>query len=516
MRNLIDTCRESISGILRGFDRIVFQGKFRSLQFTEGVQQFLSSRNILFKDARNWVQEQTERIIDDVEQTAMRETGRGITHLGSTRLRKEDIARQRQHKMGLEAGLIGAWSCVEECMSFRIRPAQGRPTMVPCSTRCKHLYLYFDDPTYGFMSVRLQTWFPFMIQIAMNGREWLGRSLDLAGIEHRRQQNKITQCADFDRAQLFLDQQAQRTDWRRLLSQFVPTIFPGLDNVVGGDMAYTWYGWQSEWATDLVFDDVRSVHSQMEGVLEHALTMGRSDAVMRFFDKSTNKDGMLRANASHNITSRMLNFGDGLRLRHWIGGNSVKIYNQFNVIRIETTVNNPGQFKIQRQTDASPDGRALPMRKGVQDMAMRAKVSNSVNNRMLDTLESRNGRTVGDIIDQTARKKVVREKRVRGLCPFGKDQDIIRAVAQPEFMLTGFSNADIREQIRRLPAFRGKTDKQLAGYVTRMIRLLRDHGLLRKYPRQHRYQVNAQGRELTNAVLSTLASEISVLTRKAA
>jgi hypothetical protein len=47
--------------------------------------------------------------------------------------------------------------------------------------KCKHLYFYYDHEDYGFMNIRLQTWFPYHIQIAMNGREWLRRSLEKLG-----------------------------------------------------------------------------------------------------------------------------------------------------------------------------------------------------------------------------------------------------------------------------------------------------------------------------------------------
>jgi hypothetical protein len=38
-----------------------------------------------------------------------------------------------------------------------------------------HLYKYFVHPQCGFMSARLQTWFPFNIQVCLNRREWLAR-----------------------------------------------------------------------------------------------------------------------------------------------------------------------------------------------------------------------------------------------------------------------------------------------------------------------------------------------------
>ena len=41
--------------------------------------------------------------------------------------------------------------------------------------KCLHLYHYLIHPLFGFMHLRLQTWFPFSLQVCLNGREWLAR-----------------------------------------------------------------------------------------------------------------------------------------------------------------------------------------------------------------------------------------------------------------------------------------------------------------------------------------------------
>ena len=48
--------------------------------------------------------------------------------------------------------------------------------------RCLHVYFYYMDREFGWMHVRLQTWFPFAIQVCINGREWLGQKLRRAGM----------------------------------------------------------------------------------------------------------------------------------------------------------------------------------------------------------------------------------------------------------------------------------------------------------------------------------------------
>jgi hypothetical protein len=93
---------------------------------------------------------------------------------------KRGTRHARQKARGIRTGLIGVWSCLESCTTFRAKfdPVRKFPQLHPDYAHCKHLYFYFDHADYGFCGVRLQTWFPFSIQIALNGREWLRRSLD--------------------------------------------------------------------------------------------------------------------------------------------------------------------------------------------------------------------------------------------------------------------------------------------------------------------------------------------------
>ena len=39
------------------------------------------------------------------------------------------------------------------------------------------------------MYARIQTWFPFHIQVGLNGREWLARPMDQQGLKYRPQRN---------------------------------------------------------------------------------------------------------------------------------------------------------------------------------------------------------------------------------------------------------------------------------------------------------------------------------------
>src|SRR5262249_28157152 len=74
----------------------------------------------------------------------------------------------------------------------------------------------FMDPEAGLSYVRLQTWFPFTVYVGMNGREWLARQMDKAGLGYQRRDNCFSWIEDWARAQQLLDEQGRR--WREKLA----------------------------------------------------------------------------------------------------------------------------------------------------------------------------------------------------------------------------------------------------------------------------------------------------------
>ena len=69
-----------------------------------------------------------------------------------------------------------------------------------------------------------------------------------------------------------------------------------------------------------------------------------------------------------------------------------------------------------------------------------------------------------------------------------------------EGALNGFRNRDLRAQIHPGPCSPEQTRRR-AARVTRQLRMLRAHGLIRKIPRTHRYILTQKGRQLTTAFL---------------
>lgn len=519
MDKLIRTFGDAIVGLANGFDRIVFQGMIRPLMYPEGAMGFFQRRRISFKDAREWVLEQTQRLVGAVEAWSLRECGDRITYLPSSSMRKEEIARRRQQEKGITVGLVGVWACVEAGGSYRLVPAEGAPKLRYVHTRCKHLYVYLDHRDYGFMSIRIQTWFPYRIQIAMNGREWVARQLEQAGIGFHKLGNKILHVDDAGAMQRFLDQQL-RTNWCTLLDSFVPLAFPTVTSTLGPDLGYTWTLWQSEWASDLMLSDRRDLDEVMTAAVRHAFIGGHPERLLRYFGHPVKRDGQPRRDFGGSLKTRVIELDEGYRIRHWLGSNSVKMYNECNVLRIETTINDPSAFRAHRRKQGAGKDAAtqlLPLRKGVADTTLRARAAQQVNDRFSDHVATtRSSQPFEAVLAAVSKRKRRRGRSVRALEPTGKDRTLLKAIADPRFTIGGFRNKDLRQILAGDPRYVGKTDRQRSNMTTRSIRLLRDHGVIRRLPKSRRYQLTASGRPLVTALQAALAASVQELTAIAA
>lgn len=508
--------RDVIKGILTGFDRIVFKGSILPLAHAAGAMSFCMSHGVLNKDFKRWAIEQTRQVVQSAEQLAREHCGRGIQPILSSKIRKEELAHKRQRETGTQSGLIGVWSATESCWSYRAQYSEraGHPLLHKEPMKCKHLYFYFDHARYGFMNIRLQTWFPYHIQMAFNGREWLRRSLEKAGSDFVVRGNKFLHIDDYARAQRLLNRQLD-TRWEHMLEGFLADAFPAQKAILGPHLSYYWTLWESEWATDFIFRSPDDIAPIADSLLRHAFMTGTGTRVLRYLDRPLKKDGTPRANLNHEVTSRLLDFHDGLRVRHWVDTNSVKGYNELNVFRAEMTMNQPDMFRVYRHTQGqarSEPKRLLPLRQGVADIVLRTKVSQDINERFVDNLAAAQCETpVRELLDGVIKAFTKEGRRVRALVPTGKDRPLLQAINDPAFCIAGLSNSDLREKLRDKIGYSHMTEKQLSAKISRQLRLLRDHGLIRKVPSRKRYLVTRKGRELTMALDALLAASTKQL-----
>jgi len=515
MDTLLYKHKGEIKGVLEGFDRIVFKGNLRPLSYAAGMQLYLSYHNVLNKDYKEWINVKTAAIISDAEKLTMERCGTNIQYLPSYHIRKEAAAHERQTELGIQSGLIGAWSCVESCRTYKAAfdKAAGFPQIKHENSRCKHLYFYYDHEEFGFMSVRLQTWAPYELQIALNGRNWLKRLLEKSGVGFALDGNKFFDVEDFEIAQKLLDSQLD-TRWVDMLSGFLPDVFPSMQSLLGAEMSYTWTLWQSEWAKDYIFHDPQYLVLHMGHLLRHAFITGTGDRVLRYFGRPVRINGQPHWAAKPELATRMNQWYDGARIRHWMDKNSLKAYNEQNVLRFEFTMNDPTRFWVHRTfgDNENKEKKFLPMRRGIADIVIRTQVCSSrIKNFTEQMALLEEELSVGEILSKVTRPLRASGKGVRGLDVTGKDLALLKAIADPKYYVDAITNKQLQHELGNSSWANGMSGRRLSARIGRHLRLLREHGLIKKLPKQHRYMLTDKGRLLATALNQFLGAKISDL-----
>ena len=182
---------EDVIGILSGFDRLRLRGTLRSLYQPSVLLRYLYVCQVLLKGFKNYSTNLTRRILERAEQLA-KKANRPWVYLNSTRISKEEVARRIAREDPVAQGLVAILRCVEPCQTYEIHGRQ--PVLTP--GRCMHVYFYQQHPVFGFMHLRLQTWFPFQVEVCLNGREWLARQMDQEGLKYRQQGNCLVWIED--------------------------------------------------------------------------------------------------------------------------------------------------------------------------------------------------------------------------------------------------------------------------------------------------------------------------------
>jgi hypothetical protein len=281
-------------------------------------------------------------------------------------------------------------------------------------------------------------------------------------------------------------------------------------------MDYYWTAYQTEWATDLLFRNPAALASLYPTLVRHALLHFRSEDIMRFLGRKAH------TRFEGDLGTGFKDRPEGLRVKHWANGNSLKMYNKAgSVLRVETTLGNPGDFRVFRPPHNDPNGMLgwRPVRKGVADLYRRAEISQRSNERYLDALSVvDDSTTLATLLDHVAQPTTWRGKRVRALRT-GDPADValLAAVARGEFATAGFRNRDIRLRLHPDTAEADPAEvRRVAARIGRQIRLLRAHGLVQKIPKTHRYQMTAKGHALTAALTAARSATLKQLLRAAA
>jgi len=511
-----------IQGVLSGFDRLRLRGSLRQLYGPQVMEAYLNACHILIKDFGQLV-ERTTKAVKDKARALAEKAGRPFLFVPSSQTSKEDLARKIAARDQITDGLIAILNCVEPCLSFQVvgNPQTKHIEVKVQPRKCSHLYFYFDHPTFGFMHLRLQTWFPFRVDVCVNGRHWLGKQLDRAGVAYQKKENTFLRVADLERAQALLDQQL-KTDWPQELGKLLDRVHPLHRSICRPlNLKYYWSASESEYATDVMFQDPDSLARLYPSLVHHAISSFSCADVMRFLGRYVPiSTGQVYGQFQGEIISDTKRRLEGVRVKHSLNGNSIKFYDKQGwVLRVETTVVRPEEFKTYRRPEGRPKEakRWLPLRRGVADMQRRAEICHRANERYLQALGCASGTVpLFQWVQKCCKPLTQDSRRYRGLNPWSpQDGSLLELVNQGQFALNGFRNRDIRQAY-----FTSRCDdqenKRRMGWIGRRLRLFRAHGLIAKVSGTHRYVVTDKGRTTITALLAARKADVDQLTKLAA
>src|SRR5581483_5728317 len=168
----------------------------------------------------------------------------------------------------------------------------------------------------------------FRVYVCLNGREWLARQLDQAGLGYVRRDNTFTWPEDLARTQALFDQQL-RADWPELLGGLARALNPAHGEIFARHpVTYYWSAEQSAWASDVMFGARADLEEVFPPLVRYAVTNFGAAAVLRFFGQPVPAGGKVPHRCRHEVSSNVKERLEGTRIKHWFNGNSLKMYDK--------------------------------------------------------------------------------------------------------------------------------------------------------------------------------------------
>ena len=483
---------------LSSFDRVIFTGYlpfYSDLALNRWVGGQLKIRH---KDFLDQLEKMSDQLVASAKQLA---TQAGAPyHYLQGRCRKESLVNEVALERREPDGLITVLCTQESCRTVKLVHGQNRPALKFEYRPQRVLYFYLNHREFGRMFVRVQTWFPWRIQVYVNGHDYVARQLLKRGIEFEQRDNAFLSIAEPQVAQRLADQFAG-LHWESILNGFARQFNPLLTHSWLKDRHYSWVVDQAEISTDVLFTEQSVLSALYPRWLDHAVVNYRASDIMSFLGRrcTPHFDGEV-------LTSCQKQRWPGARIKHQVANNWLKMYDKFGrVLRVETVINCPKGFKTP-DTVLTPAGRQVVWKrlgKAIKNFRRYYEIGCSANLRYLDALapvqDHRSSyQQVGELVES-------QEKDGRRYAGFNvakvTDIEFIAAVTAGEHHLRGFKTEDIRHRLHGECRDRHQRRRQ-AQAISRRLKRLHVRGLIAKIPRSHRWKTSAQGQRLLPKIIS--------------
>ena len=479
---LTEKYSKELDGVLSCYDRIVITGSLYPFCYAQGMTSYLYRQGIRIFDYAKFADPLRERVRENAEALAQA-NGIKIEFTRKKDFRKETRIQQILKERGQQPGLVHIIGAMEACSSYLPwhDKTTGKTFLRSGSSKCMTYYFYFIDEQLGLCYLRVPTWCPFRLQFYFNGHNWLANQLKQRSIAYKMLDNAFVHIDDYAAA----NQLANEFDVELLhqrLDEFARQYCPVITDL---KLAYYWSVMQSEYATDLVFKSRETLQAFYPHLLETLTHAVKPADIATFLGRKLN--GNYQGEMGNRFNKRWI----GTRIKHQMGPVSIKMYDKFNlVLRIETTVNNVAFFKHYRQVqhrDGTSTMRWAPMKKTIHSLPALRELLSAANQRYLKFISSIATPQVGvEKLHKLAETKIENQHRHKGFNLFSEeDTCLFRSLLQGEFFISGFTNKQLRTYL----------SEKSASQVTRLLKRLRVHGVIKKVGKRYKYYLTDFGRQ---------------------
>ncbi len=261
---------------------------------------------------------------------------------------------------------------------------------------------------------------------------------------------------------------------------------------LGCSVRYHWSVDQCEYATDIVFRKQADLQAIYENLTRTAIHTVKPDNIATFLGRKLSPQ--FEGEMGNRFNIRI----EGTRIKHTMGPVSIKLYDKFGLIlRIETTVNDLTFFKHYRAVehrDGSRETKWASMQKTIYSLPALRELLEAANRRYLEFLSAmedyRAGRNKLDKLSQPVEQE---GRRCSGFNLFNRDDEtLLCSIVRGEFNISGrLQNKALRLHLPELSS----------SQISRLLKRLRTHGLIKKVGRTYKYYVTALGKEVVATAL---------------
>ncbi len=481
MELLTTTYKDKIDFVIGCYDRLVFTGTLPEISYAKGMTSYLYKNDVRVFDYPKFAEPFKNAIKENAERLA-KENGITIEFIRKAHIRKEYVIAERIKQRGNHPGLVHIIAAMELCKTFKPwhDKTTGKTYLKPDQSKCLHYYFYFIDEQFGLGYVRVTTWCPFRLQVYINGHNLLAGELKQAGINYSLLDNAFESIDDPVKAQQLSDNISAEKIHRKL-DELAWRYCPVYKTF---NQRYHWSIMQAEYATDIVFkkqSDLSAIYSELVATAIHTV---KPDNIATFLGRKLHPN--YQGEMGNNYNVRIL----GSRIKHTMGSLAIKMYDKFSkILRIETTVNDVSFFKHFREVvhrDGTKSNKDAPLKKNIYSLVYLMDKLKAANKRYIEFISAFDNKTIGrKRLEKVTEPRQHNERNYKGFNFFSKaDIAILLAIARGEFNINGFRNKHLQKLLSMSSA-----------KISRLIKRLNVHGLIKKTRNSYKYYLTKLGKE---------------------